>query len=103
MSLKTEAVKLLTAEDDYSRAKGALEKAKHERDKARARCRPLLATDTTTLAGDISITVTACVSNRSFKLAEYLRNHRLTKAMEPFVGEGSAYDRWTVKRISSPS
>lgn len=101
MSLKTEAVKLLAAEETYSQAKGAMEKAKRERDEARARCRPLLATGTTTVAGDVAITLTPCTSAKSFKLADYLREHKLTKTMAPFVGEGTAYDRWTVKRVAA--
>jgi hypothetical protein len=101
MSLKTEAVKLLAAEDAYKQAKGALEKAKRERDEARARCRPLLAANKTTMAGDIAITLTPCTSAESFRLAEYLRQHKITKAMAPFVGQGKEYDRWTVKRVAA--
>jgi hypothetical protein len=101
MSLKTEAVKLLKAEEAVKTAKGELEHAERERTKARERCRPLLATGVTTLAGDIAITVTPCVSGQSFRLAQYLRAHKLTAAMKPFVGDGVSYDRWTVKRLAA--
>ena len=100
MSLKTEAVKLLAAEEAVKQAKGALEEAERERDKARDRCRPLLATGKPTLAGDIEITVTPCVSGKSFRLTQYLRVHTITKAMAPFIGMGTEYDRWTVKRVA---
>jgi hypothetical protein len=101
MSLKTEAVKLLAAEDAYQQAKGALDKAKREREEQRACCRPLLATNKTTMAGDIAITVTECKSAQSFRLAEFLREHKPTKAMLPFIGDGTPYERWTVKRAAA--
>jgi hypothetical protein len=100
MSLQTEAKKLLVAEQAVKTAKGALEEAERVRAKARERCRPLVATGVTTRTGDIEITVTPCVSGKSFRIAEYLRAHKLTKAMEPFVGGETPYDRWTVKRAA---
>ena len=101
--LNAEAKKLLKAEERYKEAKGALEEAERERDKARERCRPLLLSKAgeANIAGAISITVTPCVSAKSFRLAEYLRRYKVTKTMEPFVGEGKPYDRWTVKRIAA--
>lgn len=100
MSLKTEAPKLLKAEERYQKAKGELQAAKGDLDKARAACRPLLAVDKTTIVGDVAITVTSCVSAATFRLADFKRRYKVTKTMEPFIGEGSAYDRWTVKRVA---
>jgi hypothetical protein len=99
--LKTEARKLLAAEEHYQDCKGALEQADRDRAKARERCLPLLLGEPSVLAGDISITVTPCVSGKSFRLAQYLRKHKISKAMEPFIGEGTPYDRWTVKRVTT--
>jgi hypothetical protein len=99
--LKTDAKKLLADDEAVKKAKGALEQAERKRAKTRARCRPLLSPGKTTIAGDIAITVTPCTSAESFKLAEYLRAHKLTAAMKPFVGGGSPYDRWTIRRVAS--
>jgi hypothetical protein len=99
--LATEAKKLLAAEESYQQAKGQLEEADRERQKAREACRPLLAIGKTTRIGDIEITVTPTMTGKSFRLAQYLRKHKLTKTMEPFVGEATSYDRWTVKRVAS--
>lgn len=88
---------LATAEENWSKAKAALDVAERERTKWRARCRPLLA-DGHQVVGGVEITVTPTQSGMSFRLAEYLKTNKLTKAMQPFVGEGSTYDRWTVKR-----
>jgi hypothetical protein len=49
----------------------------------------------------VQITVTECVSGKSFRLAQYLRKYKITKTMQPFIGEGTPYDRWTVKRIAT--
>ncbi len=100
-SLKTEAPKLLKAEEAVKAARGVLEQAERERDKARERCRPLLATGKTTVAGDIAITVTPCVSAETFRLAEYKRRYKVTDRMAPFVGEGTEWERWTCKRIAA--
>lgn len=97
MSLRIEARKLLAAEQRCQEARGALEAAEREREKCRDRCRPLLAPGKLTLAGDVELMVAPACSPRTFRLAEYLRRHKLTKAMQPFVGEGTEYDRWTVK------
>jgi len=101
MALTTEARKLLAAEDHYRHCKGALEQAERDRAKARERCRRLLTPGKTTVAGDIELTVTPCVSSPTFRLAQYLRKHKVTKAMEPFVGAGSLYERWVVRQIAA--
>jgi hypothetical protein len=88
---------LVKAEESWARAKAALDIAERERTKWRARCRPLLA-DGLNVVGGIEITVTPTSTGKSFRLAEYLKAHPISKAMRPFVGEGSTYDRWTVKR-----
>lgn len=89
---------LATAEENWSKAKAALDAAERERTKWRARCRPLLATGELQVVGGVEITITPTATGKSFRLAEYLKKHKITKAMEPFIGEGSTYDRWTVKR-----
>jgi hypothetical protein len=99
--LKTDAKKLLADDEAVKKAKGALAQAERRRAKTRERCRPLLAPGKTTIAGDIAITLTPCTSAESFKLAEYLRQHKITQAMKPFVGKGTKYDRWTVKRVAA--
>jgi hypothetical protein len=97
--LATEAKKLLAADEHYQKAKGELQAAKADLDKARATCRPLLAIDKTTTIGDIAITVTACVSAATFRLADFKRRYKVTKQMEPFIGERTPYEKWTVRRV----
>jgi hypothetical protein len=101
MSLKTEVPKLLAAEDRYQRAKGELQAAKGDVEKARARCRPLLAIDKTTVVGDVAITITSCVSAATFRLADFKRRYTVTKRMQAFIGEGTPYERWTLRRTAA--
>jgi hypothetical protein len=93
-----QARKLLAAETEWAIAKKALDEAERKRAKERARCRPMILAGELMTVGGIEIKVTSCAGSRSFSLKSYLEKHRLTKAMEPFVGQGAAYDRWTVRR-----
>lgn len=96
-SLKTLAPTLLAAEERYQRAKGELQAAKGDLEKARARCRPLLAIDKTTVVGDIAITVTSCVSAETFRLADFKRRYTVTKQMAAFIGPGTPWEKWTIR------
>jgi hypothetical protein len=96
-----QARKLLAAETAWTIARKQLDEAERERAKQRARCRPMIPAGELLTVGGIEIQVTSCSSGQSFSLKGYLEKHKLTKAMQPFVGQGSTYDRWTVKRTVS--
>jgi hypothetical protein len=97
MALRAEDARaLLNAELNWKRAKMALEAAESQRTKVRDRCRPRLEVGAQTVGG-VKITITPTTTGQSFSLKGYLERHKLTKTMEPFVGEGREYDRWTVK------
>jgi hypothetical protein len=101
MALRAEhAQALLVAEKDWAAAKIALEEATARRQKARDRCRAGITLGERTSAGGVAILVTLCKSGRTFRLKDYLDKNKLTKAMTPFVTEGTEYDRWTVKAES---
>lgn len=102
MALRAEhARKLLAAEQEWTRAKVALETAVRNREKERNRCRPGLELGKRIRSGGVEILITPTSTGQSFRLKDYLYKHKLTKAMREFVTEAREYDRWTVKQIAA--
>lgn len=92
---------LLAAETTWANAKNALDEATRARAKQRARCRGRLTSGELAVAGGVEVLVTETQSGQSFSLKGYLERHKITRAMAPFVGDPTPYDRWTVRRRAS--
>lgn len=101
MALRAEyARKLLEAEKAYANARQVVAIAERERNRQRARCRSSIEDGKLTIAGGVQITVTPTSTGLSFRLAEFLKAHKISKSMAPFVGDATTYDRWTVKEVA---
>lgn len=94
----SQAKTIVDAETKYDEAKRALAAAKRHRDETRARYRELVPLgEAITVAGHLFKRIRK-TSGPSFRLRAYLEKHKLTKAMEPYVGEPTEYEDWQVKR-----
>jgi hypothetical protein len=91
-----QARKIAKAEADYSSAKRELEEAKATRDKVREQYADRVPIGDVVVAGGIVIKRRTQSTGKRFSLGAFLKSHRLTKAMKPFVSEGS-YEVWDVR------
>lgn len=94
-----QARKLADAEERYALARVELATADEARKKLRKRLRPKLSLGGEVRAGGVRIVVKEVAKGASFRLAEYLKKHKLSKEMRPFHTGASTREDWTVERI----
>lgn len=101
-SLTATEAQMYAAIDDMTRLlKRDLEKAEQLRDDVRALLRPRVPYGEAVDAGGVEIERTQKTSGPSFKIGEFLKSHRVTKIMKPFMGGYTPYDLWQVRRTGS--
>jgi hypothetical protein len=101
----SQARALIKAELAYKRAKDEFEEQKRQRAKVRARYAHLFPVGEVVEIAGYRFRRFMARTGVSFRLAEYLKHHEVTAAMEPHVGEDSEYEDWSVtpiRRISLP-
>jgi hypothetical protein len=83
-----------------AKAKRQLEVATEERAAVRDRYRDRLPENTPVEAGGCLIKRIVKSTGRRFRLTEYLREHRLSDEMRPYVTKAGKSERWDVKPLS---
>jgi hypothetical protein len=79
--------------------KTLLERAEDERRRHRAPIRHLLADRAPIFVGGLELVRRVQSSGPSFRIAQFLKRYKLTKAMQPFYSEGTEYDIFVVKEL----
>lgn len=92
----SQARKIAQAEGAYTAAKKALEDAKAEREKVRARYRDRVPAGVALIVGGFQVKRRIQSTGKRFSLGAYLKQHKLTAAMRPFVSE-SDHEVWEVR------
>lgn len=87
------------AEGRVAEAERAFEEAKALRAQVRARYAERLPLGLVVKAGGYAIKRIEKSTGRKFRLSEFLKTHKLTVAMRPFVSKPSTYEAWTVRPV----
>jgi len=95
--LQVEQIRAVEAR--VAKCKRQLEVALEERIEVRDRYRDRLPANEAVEAGGCLIKRIVKSTGQRFRLSEYLRHHRLTKQMRPFVTEPGTSEQWDVKPL----
>lgn len=90
---------ILRDELAVTEAKRALEQAKAKRKETRERYLDRIPIGELIEVGGVRIKRGWKTTGLSFRLTAYLAKHKLTKAMEPFVGQPTSYVDWQVSEV----
>lgn len=88
---------LVAAQAKYDRTKRELEAAKTERDRLIAKHMPKFPIGEWITVGGWVLRITMQPGGDRFKLGDYLKHHKLTAAMRPFITPGGESPRLWIK------
>jgi hypothetical protein len=96
---RTQVEQIRAAEAAVTAAKRALEKATEERSQVRDRYRDWLPENEPVEAAGYLIKRIVKSTGQRFRLGEYLKRHKLTAAMRPFVSKPGTSEQWDIKPL----
>lgn len=96
---KPAAAELVAAEVHYLVAKRRLEEATAQRKELRKKHRAHVPLDTPVDVAGYRFDRSEKSTGRRFSLTDYLKRHKLTAAMRPYVSEPKPYDVWDIHAI----